>query len=213
MADSQTNSDKILYLLKTGGEQTARQLADALGMTPMGARQHLLQLQQNEYVTSRNKAEKVGRPAQYWSLTPKASERFPDTHSSLTLSLLDSAKDLYGEQGLVALLKNREQQMRQHYLQALKGQDSLEQQLQTLATLRTQEGYMAEWHQAEAGYVFIENHCPICAAASHCQQLCDSELALFQACLGPEVNIRRDEHILKGQRRCCYRIEPISDGR
>jgi len=54
--------------------------------------------------------------------------------------------------------------------------------------------------------LFIENHCPICAAANSCQGLCLSELELFQSVLGPAAHIERTEHIIAGNRRCVYRI-------
>jgi predicted ArsR family transcriptional regulator len=54
--------------------------------------------------------------------------------------------------------------------------------------------------------LFVENHCPICAAAAACQGLCRSELAVFRAVLGADVTVERIDHILAGARRCAYRI-------
>jgi predicted ArsR family transcriptional regulator len=53
----------------------------------------------------------------------------------------------------------------------------------------------------------VENHCPICAAATACTGLCDGELDLFRQVLGPGVEVVREEHLLAGARRCAYRIE------
>ena len=47
---------------------------------------------------------------------------------------------------------------------------------------------------------------PICAAAAACQGFCRSELQIFQAVLGEDVQVTRTEHILSGARRCAYRI-------
>jgi len=79
-----------------------------------------------------------------------------------------------------------------------------------LAQLRTQEGYMAEVVKAEAGWLLIENHCPICAAAQTCQKLCGSELEMFRTLLGSGVAVERVEHIIQGDRRCAYQIQPVS---
>ena len=57
-------------------------------------------------------------------------------------------------------------------------------------------------------YLFIENHCPICAAAATCQGLCREELSLFRAVLGDKARVERTDHILAGARRCAYRITP-----
>ena len=82
-----------------------------------------------------------------------------------------------------------------------------------LADIRTREGYMAEYREAEdgEGWLLIENHCPICAAATACQGFCRSELAIFREMLGPECSIERTEHIVHGARRCAYRIRSEVD--
>jgi predicted ArsR family transcriptional regulator len=67
---------------------------------------------------------------------------------------------------------------------------------------------MAEVRRDRGGFLFIENHCPICAAATACQGFCATELDLFRSVLGPGVTVERAEHILSGDRRCAYRITP-----
>lgn len=51
-------------------------------------------------------------------------------------------------------------------------------------------------------FLFIENHCPICAAAQACMGFCRSRLELFRQVLGEGVRVEREEHILLGARRC-----------
>jgi predicted ArsR family transcriptional regulator len=65
---------------------------------------------------------------------------------------------------------------------------------------------MAEAHKEGAGYLLVENHCPICVAATACQGFCQTELETFRQVLGPDVSIERTEHIVQGDRRCAYRI-------
>ncbi|HJY84911.1 MAG TPA: MarR family transcriptional regulator, partial [Candidatus Binatia bacterium] len=81
--------------------------------------------------------------------------------------------------------------------------------VQKLARIRTEEGYMADFKPTGKGaFLLVENHCPICAAATACQGFCATELDLFRAVLGPGVVVERAEHILSGDRRCAYRITP-----
>ena len=63
------------------------------------------------------------------------------------------------------------------------------------------------------GLLLVENHCPICAAATACQGFCTSELDIFRAVLGPGVTVERSEHIVGGDRRCAYRIATAKQGR
>jgi predicted ArsR family transcriptional regulator len=68
---------------------------------------------------------------------------------------------------------------------------------------------MAEVKRDGRGFLFVENHCPICAAATVCQGFCSTELDLFRSVLGPGVSVERFEHILSGDRRCAYRISAL----
>ena len=66
---------------------------------------------------------------------------------------------------------------------------------------------MAEVRRERPGtFLLVENHCPICAAATACQGFCISELDLFRSVLGPGVDVERTEHIVAGDRRCAYRV-------
>jgi predicted ArsR family transcriptional regulator len=84
---------------------------------------------------------------------------------------------------------------------------SLRTKLNKLAEIRDEEGCIAEVLEAEDGTpLLVENHCPICSAASMCSDLCRAELEVFQRVLGESVRIEREEHILSGARRCAYRV-------
>ena len=65
---------------------------------------------------------------------------------------------------------------------------------------------MAESRAEGEGYVLVENHCPICVAATACQGFCRAELDTFREVLGPGASVERTEHIVQGDRRCAYRI-------
>ena len=60
----------------------------------------------------------------------------------------------------------------------------------------------------DGSYLLVENHCPICAAATECQGLCRAELDIFRSVLGGDVEVTRVDHILSGARRCAYRVTP-----
>ena len=62
--------------------------------------------------------------------------------------------------------------------------------------------------QADGSFLLVENHCPICAAASMCKGFCETEIDLFCSVLGSSVLVEREEHIVAGDRRCAYRITP-----
>ncbi|MDH2434391.1 transcriptional regulator [Pokkaliibacter sp. MBI-7] len=204
----QASDEKIIYLLKTQGEMSAAELAERLLMTSMGARQHLQALEQQGLVTYTDRAEGRGRPRRCWFLTDAAWQRFPDRHAQLTVTLLDSISQLFGEAGLDQLISQRERDSEADYIRALAECTDLEARLQALAQRRSEEGYMAQWQAEQDGsYLLTEHHCPICAAASRCQQFCRSELELFRRLLAP-ARVERSQHLLSNGSRCIYRITP-----
>lgn len=125
----------------------------------------------------------------------------------MTLSLINSVKEAFGDAGLEQLLDVRTRDQVNAYQALMPIQEPLQQKLEALATLRTEEGYMAQIQSLDDGsFLLIENHCPICAAATACTGLCARELEIFQSVLGQGVIIERTEHILAGARRCAYRV-------
>ena len=104
------------------------------------------------------------------------------------------------------VLESRSAAQRTVYRARIDASAPLGDKLRALAKQRTEEGYMAEVRRDGDGYLFIENHCPICAAATVCQGFCSTELDLFREVLGPEVAVERGEHIVSGDRRCVYRV-------
>lgn len=201
------NTEKLLFLLKSKGAQTAISLALSLNITSMGARQHLRILNEQGLIESYEKTAGVGRPKLFWQLTEKGHQRFPDTHAFLTAELINSIESAFGKKGIDKIITDREHKMQNKYKQELQACLSLADKINTLAKIRTQEGYMAEAGKNEDGSFYLyENHCPICVAATQCQNFCRSELNLFKNALGDGVKIERQEHIVSGARRCAYLI-------
>ncbi len=203
---TQNNAERLLYLIKSRGPQTAAQLGEALDMSTVGARGHLQKLEQRGLVSRYDRAEQVGRPRQYWQRTESGEREFPDRHSDLNLSLIQNVRELFGEEGLQQLVERREQETLRDYRAAMTDCRNLTERLHKLAELRSAEGYMAEVIEADGDWLLVENHCPICAAARHCQGFCRAELELFRELLS--VPVERIEHITAGARRCAYRISP-----
>ncbi|MBV8213493.1 MAG: transcriptional regulator [Verrucomicrobia bacterium] len=203
-----TPPERLLFLLKTRGPQTAAELGAILEITPEAARQQLLRLSDEGLVQAKSEVRGVGRPAQVFHLTAAAQKRFPDTHAELTAQLISEIKEALGEEAMEKLLQLREIGTRKRYGALLAGERSLAMKIARLAEIRNQEGYMATWEQETEGgsYLLVENHCPICAAAAACTGFCRSEQALFEQVLGRDVRVERIEHLLSGARRCAYRI-------
>lgn len=203
-----STADRLLYQLKSRGPQAAATLAAACAITPMGAHKQLQALAAQGLVTFHDEPQGIGRPRRIWALTDAGHARFPDRHGDLAVQLLRHAAERLDPAALDTLIAAREAEAEALYRRRLAGCAALGERVQALADVRSEEGYMARALPADdgAGWLLVEDHCPICAAATQCQGFCRSELALFQRCLGPEAEVERTEHLLAGARRCAYRI-------
>ncbi|ADZ44379.1 TPA: transcriptional regulator [Yersinia enterocolitica] len=201
----QSVAERLLLLLKTRGPLQATDAGKILGTTGEAARQQFVKLAKDGLVVAVAQAKGVGRPIQLWQLTDAGNARFPDAHGELTVQLLRMVRTKLGEEALNLLIDTREQETRKLYCEAMQGAQSIDERVKRLVAIRSQEGYMAECQtQADGSILLIENHCPICAAATRCQGFCRAELEVFREAL--QAPVERTEHILSGSRRCVYRV-------
>ena len=198
---------RVLYALKSTGPQSADALARRLKVTVVAARQQLGRLLDKGLVSFEDRREGVGRPKRVWSLSEAGNARFPDSHATLTVDLIQAIGAALGPDALDRVIAEREKATRRIYAERVRPGRSLAERAKLLAEQRAEEGYMAEVkRQPDGSLLLIENHCPICVAARACQGFCKSELNLFRDVLGSDAKVEREEHILAGARRCAYRI-------
>jgi predicted ArsR family transcriptional regulator len=202
----------ILDILKREGPQDARTLARRLSVTPMAIGLQLASLEEEKVVAPEAETAREprrGRPVRLWRLTEAANRAFPDAHALLTVGLLNSLHEVYGQKGIEKLLEARTRQHVDEYGRSMP-EGNLKEKVKALAALRDREGYMTEVKAAPGGgFLLIENHCPICTAAKTCQGICQSEWKVFQNLMGKDAEVTREEHLLSGDRRCVYSIRPI----
>ena len=202
-------TDASLLLIKTAGPSHAGRIAEHLGVSRQAARLRLERLYAEGLIEPVIARAGVGRPRRCWSLTARGEAQFPDAHAQVTVELIDAVREEFGAEAMDRLISRRELATADRYQARNSRKEPLEARLERLAALRRAEGYMAEWRrEGDGSYLLVENHCPICAAATACQGFCRSELTLFQTLLAPAA-VARTDHILKGARRCAYRITPM----
>jgi predicted ArsR family transcriptional regulator len=198
----------ILNSLKFNGEMTANEASEQTGLTSMGARGHLERLEQAKLVKFREIKEGRGRPKRYWSLTETGHQQFPQQYDHLSIEMIESVKELFGEEGLAKLIQARENKALSKYQHAVASQQDEASIIEALAQERTKEGYMAQVIATDTNeWQLVEHHCPICAAADTCQGFCESELSVFQQTLGDQFSVERTEHLLSDGQRCRYTIK------
>jgi predicted ArsR family transcriptional regulator len=112
-----------------------------------------------------------------------------------------------GQEALDTLVKSKQETDYARFAEEIEPIKGVEGKLKKFTEARTIEVYMAELQQTENGWLFIENHCPICSAAASCDGFCRSEIENIQRLIGNTMTVERDDHAATGDRRCVYRIK------
>ncbi len=202
--------DRILMFIKMKGSVTIQTTATELSITKEGARLHLKNLLAKDLILEESISQGKGRPSKEFLLSEKGLAKFPNTHADLTVNIIQSIRSVLGESALEAVINERENKAFLSYSNSLAHCTTLEDRLYQFASLRTSEGYMAEIIKINSNeFYFIENHCPICAAATECQQFCRGEFSNLQKLFGEWVSITRTQHIIEGANRCSYQFKVL----
>ena len=173
----------------------------------MGIRQHLAILESEDLVVYYREKQKRGRPLHIYRLTDQANSLFPTTYANFAVGLMHEVAKFNGPGFINKVFQERMKSQLQAYQQRLQGKD-LPERVKELALIRDEEGYMACFDENDDDYVLIEHNCPISVIAEEYPYVCEIELGLFRQSLGTKVV--REEHLMQGSHRCCYRIAKAS---
>ncbi|MEK4517109.1 metalloregulator ArsR/SmtB family transcription factor [Paenibacillus sp. FSL H8-0122] len=197
----------IMTLLKMRGPLTISALAEELGITEMGVRRHVLQLEQESLVRTKVVRQAMGRPMHVYSLTERAEDHFPKSYHNLAMELLRELDLGSGVDAVNMLFEGRKRRMLAQYSKVMQSRE-LEERVAELTTIQNAGGYMAEWGREEDGsYTLREYNCPIRQVATQYRKACQCEQHLFEELL--EAKVTRSECMAEGGQCCRYAITPI----
>jgi len=201
--------EKIMYMLKTNGEMSAKKITEELGITEMAVRRHLSVLERDQLIQSFTIRLPMGRPAAVYQLTEKADDFFPKKYHTVALELLSELAGESGESYVNHLFDLRRESLEKRFKVELSGQE-LEDKVASLAELQSNNGYMATWKKYSPNeYELIEYNCPIYQLANKYNHACNCELRLFESLLGAKVT--RTECLANSGKKCVYRIKEKRD--
>jgi predicted ArsR family transcriptional regulator len=198
---------RVVNRLKRTQGMSVKELAQALGMSYMGIKQHCIELHQLGYLDTwrRPKSEtQVGRPELIYRLTQKAHHLFPVASNRVTLALLEEAQTLYGPTAASKLLFMLFQRKTEAFQQRVNA-ETLEERVRQFAALRDADGYMAEVESDEAGWQIIEHHSPLAdLLAAYPALLPRLEQEMYGKVL--RVPVKREQTTISGLYWCVFRI-------
>ena len=178
--------ERVVHLILHNGPQTAKQLAEALSLTPAAVRRHLAVLLEDGTLTSRE--ERVygprgrGRPSHVFVLTDAGRAEFQHEYDKLALMALRrlGATEIEGlAQERVAVIEQRFSASRE----AQPERPAVDLLVEALAA----ENYAAGGRPVRSGDQIVQFHCPVAEVAAEYPILCEIETELFGRLLDSHV--------------------------
>jgi len=194
---------EIINKLKRTQGLSVGELAEHLGMSYMGVKQHCVDLEAEGYLDTWRRAKGIGRPELLYRLTERAHDLFPTESNGMTITLLENAKALYGPSAPEKLLFSVFQKKSEAYMAKVRG-ETVAERAGKLTRVRDSEGYMAELEHDAAFIRIVEHHCPIHDLLKAFPIVARLEAELFTRVLGAAV--QREEAHASGLYRCVFTL-------
>lgn len=199
-----TTREVILHGIKQSPQSTVEDLAEVAEVSPVTVRHHLNALLADGAIEAASVRRKVGRPYYVYSLSQRGQEMFPKRYVQLTSRLLDELKgrlpeDAIGEifEGVVETVLEEHRGEFEHL--------PLEERLDYLTELLTEEGFLASWERTDAGYKLVEYSCPYLSIGSTHSEVCHFDRQLINGIL--QLNVLQESCMLHGAHCCEFSIE------
>jgi DeoR family suf operon transcriptional repressor len=197
---------RILEHIKKSGEARAEEIAEHLGISVQGTRQHLTVLERDGLIEHRQKRNGLGRPKYLFGLTGTGDALFPRNYADLTNELLEYVED--EDPALLARLFDRRAQRRLAAAQRRMVGLPFAERVRILAEILDEDGYLADFEARPDGtFLITEHNCAVLTVALRYGHACGSELDFLRAAM-PEAEVTRIAHRIAGGHVCAYLIEP-----
>lgn len=198
-----TTRQRVMRTLLVRQRCTINELAEAVDINPISVRHHINKLEADGLVTSEEERHGVGRPRRLYSLTEQGIERFPSRYVRLTLRLLQQLKGSMPDSMVRSLFEQMAQDMASDYQAEAEGL-TIEQKLDLVAALLSQEGFTVEWEKQEHGYAIREISCPYYHIGQAHPEVCSVDQALISTVLS--VPAQKVQCVLNGDSLCTYLV-------
>ena len=200
--------ERVLQLLARKPRQTVNELAQELGINPISMRHHLNVLQMEGLIAAEEERHGVGRPRLVYSLTEKGRERFPTGYLRLTMRLLEQMKETMPTPMVKSLFSQIAADLAREYTAELEGL-SMEERLELVKALLSQEGFVVEWERRGEQYQIHELACPYYQIGISHPEVCTVDEELISKMLA--VPAEKVQCVLTGGNYCTYVIQSSTE--
>ena len=189
--------------MRARGKCTVNELAEAAAVSPVSVRHHLTNLQAENLVQAEEVRHGVGRPRLLFSLTDSGHDIFPGRYFRFTNRLLDEIKESMPEEKVQQLFSDVAETMAQQYARILDGLP-LEQRLDRMVELLSEEGFDAELENRGQQAVIRELSCPYFRIGRQHREVCNVDERFIATALS--LPVERVSCVLDGDAHCTFAI-------
>jgi len=208
MRKGASTKERIITLLKKSGGMSAEALSQAVGITTMGVRQHLMGLKRQGLVSIQAQRHGIGRPMFIYRLTEQAQAVFPKAYHRLAVELLEAVERLEGRQKVEELFRYRKDRLVAELGPKVSGRASRLEQAQALVQALNEQGHMAELRRRNGSLLLSFYNCPIYRVAQQYAEACRVDLEMLQDLLGRDL--RRLSCMARGDSSCSFLLPKAS---
>ncbi|HTO73017.1 MAG TPA: winged helix-turn-helix transcriptional regulator [Gemmatimonadales bacterium] len=194
---------QILVDLKRNGSNTAKGLADALGLSLNAVRHHLRELEAEDLIRHRREQRGLGAPTFAFHLSQSGEELFPQRYREIVTEVLDRIAERAGREAVTGALESRFESLALRIEAGATAVDP-EARLDIVRQALQNDGFMADWSAEEGGFRLTEHHCAFRELAARFPEICEIEARFLSRVLSARVE--RSAHMLAGCSACQYRL-------
>lgn len=196
---------EILLRIKRCGGATISEIAGYLEISDEGARQHLIFLERQGWISRRPRRSaqgRSGRPASVYEISSDGDNLFPKRYDELSIALLDTVNELHGPQAVEAALSRVADQWVSVWEPRLRGLSLGER----LDLLRDYYGEDDPFLSVERnGHIsLVERNCPYRNVAMARPPLCSITINTLSRLLG--YRVVRTQKFQAGDGCCEFRV-------
>ena len=199
----QATRQQILDFLREHGQATVKGLAEHLGLTATGIRQHLTVLERDGLIEARHERGHVGRPALVFRLSSAGDELYPKKYDELATALIEEARVLLGPETLQKLMKNVAARFANEYAPRMEGKTPTE-RLEETARIISDRGNIADAVWVGEDYLIRQHTCPFWNVAQKNSAVCALDVEFVRHLAGADA--RLSSSLLRGDDCCTFRV-------
>ncbi|MFN2175255.1 MAG: helix-turn-helix transcriptional regulator [Anaerolineales bacterium] len=198
---AKSTRERVLQSLLIHNKCTINELADEVEINPISVRHHITKLEAEGLVVSIEERHGVGRPRRLYFLSEKGREQFPRRYLRLVLRLLDQLKHTMPEDMVDQLFADMAKDLAEEHKDNLSNLN-IEQKLDLITTLLTEEGFTVNWELKDNAYYINESNCPYIHVGQNHPEICSIDRTLIATIL--DLPTKKIHCKLKGDTHCTY---------